>query len=343
MDPVVVLGFCLFSLLVLLLWKQSYGKGKLPPGPTPLPIIGNILQIDMKNISKSFINFSKAYGPVFTLYFGMKPTVVLHGYEAVKEALVDQGEEFSERGNHPLIEKVHKGSGIIFGQGKTWKSLRRFGLMTLRNFGMGKKSIEDRIQEEAQYLVENLEKTNASPYDPNFILKCATCNVICSIVFKNRFEYSDPDFLHLMEIFDENTRIVSSPWVQFCNTFPVLLDYIPGSHNNYFKNNVILRSFILEKIREHQASLDINNPRDFIDCFLIKMEQEKHYQDSEFVIENLIVASLDLFGAGTETTSTTLRYGLLLLMKHPEITGMTTDGGQGETRKQVNNVDVASL
>lgn len=59
----------------------------------------------------SIFQFSKVYGPVFTLYFGMKPSVVLHGYEAVKEALVDLGEEFSGRGSFPVAEKVNKGLG----------------------------------------------------------------------------------------------------------------------------------------------------------------------------------------------------------------------------------------
>ena len=54
---------------------------------------------------------SKVYGPVFTLYFDMKPMVVLHGYEAVKEALIDLGEEFFGRGHLPVNEKVRKGHG----------------------------------------------------------------------------------------------------------------------------------------------------------------------------------------------------------------------------------------
>ncbi|OWK07839.1 hypothetical protein Celaphus_00008514, partial [Cervus elaphus hippelaphus] len=160
MDLAVALVLCLCSLLLLSLWKQRSGKGKLPPGPTPLPILGNILQLDVKNISKSLTKLSKVYGPVFTVYFGMKPTVVLHGYEAVKEALIDLGEEFSGRGILPLAERANRGNGILFSNGKTWKEMRRFSLMTLRNFGMGKRSIEDRVQEEARCLVEELRKTN---------------------------------------------------------------------------------------------------------------------------------------------------------------------------------------
>ena len=54
---------------------------------------------------------SKVYGPVFTLYFGMKPTMVVRGYEVVKEALIDLGEEFSRRGSYPVFQRATKGYG----------------------------------------------------------------------------------------------------------------------------------------------------------------------------------------------------------------------------------------
>ncbi|XP_050658758.1 cytochrome P450 2C9 isoform X1 [Macaca thibetana thibetana] len=320
MDSLVVLVLCLSCLFLLSLWRQRSGRGKFPPGPTPLPVIGNILQIDIKDVSKSLTNLSKVYGPVFTLYFGLERMVVLHGYEAVKEALIDLGEEFSGRGHFPLADRANRGFGIVFSNGKRWKEIRRFSLMTLRNFGMGKRSIEDRVQEEARCLVEELRKTKGSPCDPTFILGCAPCNVICSIIFHKRFDYKDQQFLKVMEKLNENVKILSSPWIQICNNFPPFIDYFPGAHNKLLKNVAFLKSYILEKVKEHQESMDMNNPRDFIDCFLMKMEKEKHNQQSEFTIENLENTAVDLFGAGTETTSTTLRYALLLLLKHPEVT-----------------------
>lgn len=49
--------------------------------------------------------------------------------------------------------------------------------------------------------------------------------------------------------------------------------------------------------------------------------QEKHNPMSEFHLKNLVNSASNLFAAGIETTSSTLRYGLLLLMKHPEVAG----------------------
>ncbi|GAB1302450.1 Cytochrome P450 2C44 [Apodemus speciosus] len=294
-------------------------RGRLPPGPTPLPIIGNILQLNLKNIPASLSKLAQEYGPVYTLYFGSWPTVVLHGYDAVKEALLNQGDEFLERGPLPIVEDSQKGYGIVFSKGERWKLLRRFSLMTLRNFGMGKRSLEERVQEEARCLVEELQKTEAQPFDPTFILACAPCNVICSILFNDRFQYNDKTFLHLMDLLNKNFHQLNSVWCQMYNLWPAIMKYIPGKHKEFFKRLEDVKSFILEKVREHQESLDPANPRDYIDCFLSKIEEEKHNLKSDFDLENLAICGSNLFTAGTETTSTTLRFGLLLLVKHPEV------------------------
>jgi cytochrome P450 len=56
----------------------------------------------------------------------------------------------------------------------------------------------------------------------------------------------------------------------------------------------------------------------------------------------MLVNACDLFAAGTETTSTTLRYALLLLRKHPDVTGMTTNHEQSELQEHIGKMPLFS-
>lgn len=60
---------------------------------------------------------------------------------------------------------------------------------------------------------------------------------------------------------------------QMYNVFPSILERLPGPHHNMFRYIDFLRNFVKTKIQEHKESLDPSSPRDFIDCFLIRMEQ----------------------------------------------------------------------
>lgn len=52
---------------------------------------------------------------------------------------------------------------VLADYGASWKDHRRFALMTLRNFGLGKQSMEQRILGEIQYTMETLEKSVGTP------------------------------------------------------------------------------------------------------------------------------------------------------------------------------------
>ncbi|NWT07548.1 CP2G1 protein, partial [Mionectes macconnelli] len=100
-----------------------------------------------------------------------------------------------------------------------------------------------------------------------------------------------------------------------------LLQFLPGPHRRIPRLLGRLREFIAHRIRSNAQSLNPQSPRDFIDCFLIQMDKEKDNPASEFTQENLELTTLNLFFAGTETVSSTLRFGFLFLMRHPEVEG----------------------
>ncbi|XP_060222441.1 cytochrome P450 2B1 isoform X1 [Meriones unguiculatus] len=320
MEPSVLLLLALLLGFLLLLFRgHPKTHGHLPPGPRPLPILGNLLQMDRGGLLNSFMQLREKYGDVFTVYLGPRPVVILCGTEAIREALVDHAEAFSGRGTIAVIKPVFHEYGVIFSNGERWKTLRRFSLATMSDFGMGKRSVEERIQEEAQCLVEELRKSQGAPLDTTFLFQCITANIICSIVFGERFDYKDRQFLRLLELFYCTFSLLSSFSSQVFELFPGFLKYFPGTHRQISKNLQEILEYIGHNVEKHRATLDPSAPRDFIDTYLLRMEKEKSNQHTEFHHQNLVISVLSLFFAGTETSSTTLRYGFLLMLKFPHV------------------------
>ncbi|XP_028652512.1 cytochrome P450 2B4-like [Erpetoichthys calabaricus] len=313
-----LLAAIVLGLLIVLFRKDSVHNAKMPPGPTPLPVIGNLLTMNGRAPQESFLKMSETYGPVMTVYLGPQPVVVLVGFEAVHEALVKHADAFAGRATMPLFLRVNKGYGMAFTNGERWRQLRRFSLSTLRDYGMGKRSIEDWILEEANHLVEEFHTKTGHSFDPTLTLSRAVSNVICCIIFGQRFEYEDKDFIHLLSILSTNVRLISRPFAQLYNIFPKLMNIMPGVYNRILENAEQLIKFIKTQVEKHKETLVVDSPRDYIDNFLIRMKQENGNPASEFNLDNLVISISNLFGAGTETTSTTLRFGLLVLIKYPQ-------------------------
>ncbi|XP_065276807.1 cytochrome P450 2A13-like isoform X1 [Emys orbicularis] len=313
------LVICLSCLVLLSTWRQMQGRGQMPPGPPPLPLLGNLLQVELRDMRKSLMKISERYGPVYTLHLGPRRVVVLCGYQAVKEALVDQAEDFGGRGKQATFDWLFHDYGVAFSNGERAKQLRRFSITTLRNFGVGKRSIEERILEEAHFLLEALRGTKGLPFDPTYFLSRTVSNIISSVVFGDRFDYEDKEFISLLHMINESFRFTATAWGQLYEMFSDTMRYLPGPQRAAFKQLAGLEKFIERKVKANQETLDPNSPRDFIDCFLVKMQQEKENPSSEFFLKNIVLTALSVFFAGTETVSTTLRYGFLLLLKYPEI------------------------
>ncbi|XP_023650403.2 cytochrome P450 2J2-like [Paramormyrops kingsleyae] len=319
----------LLLFLVAFLLVTDYLKNRnppcFPPGPWALPFLGNVFNIDIKQPHIYLTKLASVYGDVYSLRLGRDKMVFVTGYKMVREALISQSENFVDKPPSPMAERLYSGNGLFFSNGYIWKRQRRFALSTLRSFGLGKKSLESVIIEENRFLQEELERVNGQPLDPHILLNNAVSNIICHLVFGHRFEYSDQKFQMLLKLLSEAIYLEGSIWAQLYEAFPSVMRLLPGPHNNIFSHISKICAFVREELEKHKEDWDASSPRDYIDVFLAEIKNNTEDPEAGFNETNLTLCALDLFLAGTETTSTTLRWALLYMSKYPEITERVQD------------------
>eukprot|EP00076_Gallus_gallus_P004876 NP_001316410.1 cytochrome P450 2J23 [Gallus gallus] len=310
----------LFVFLLVFLLVSDYMKRRkpkdFPPSPFSFPFLGNVQFMFAKDPVVATQKLTEKLGDIFSMQAGSQSFVIVNGLPLIKEALVTQGENFMDRPEIPLDTDIFSKLGLISSSGHLWKQQRRFTLTTLRNFGLGKRSLEERIQEECRFLTEAFRDEQGNPFNPHLKINNAVSNIICSVTFGNRFEYHDENFQTLLRLMDETVTLHEKIMSQLYNAFPSIVKYLPGSHQTIFKNWRLMKDFVNEKISKHKEDLNPSESRDFIDSYLQEMAKPS---GSEFHEENLVACALDLLFAGTETTSTTIRWALLFMAVYPEI------------------------
>uniref|UniRef100_A0A8C8VET1 Uncharacterized protein n=1 Tax=Pelusios castaneus TaxID=367368 RepID=A0A8C8VET1_9SAUR len=258
---------------------------------------------------------------------------MLTGFEAVREALVQKSEDFADRPPCSLFD--HLGfrkncEGLMMARyGSGWKELRRFALCSLRNFGLGKKSLDQRVTEEARCLCAAFSSNNGHPFDPRDLINSAVGNVMCSLTFGNRFEYNNEKFLRMLHLIEEAFNIGAGIKCQILNMMPWLV-HIPGPHNNVLQPFNDSFNILREIVKEHKETRDPAFTRDLIDAFLEEIEKAKSDPESCFIEDNLIFTIFDLFGAATETTTVTMCWALLYMLLYPDV--------QKKVHEEIDNV-----
>jgi len=115
-------------------------------------------------VNEYMSGLSKLYGPVYTLYLPT-PNAIITSYAAIREALIEKSDHFLTKASGCPIFRILSAipnGGIIVSSGESWREQRKMALHILRDFGMGKSLMEQRIMVSVGELVENLDRHAAS-------------------------------------------------------------------------------------------------------------------------------------------------------------------------------------
>ncbi|XP_019615816.1 PREDICTED: cytochrome P450 2U1-like [Branchiostoma belcheri] len=312
------LVFCTAFIVACFLLKP---RRNLPPYPAGrVPVLGHLLALGRAPHLK-LTAWRRQYGDVFTVRMGMEDVVVLNGYAAVKDALVDRSELFASRPPNYLADAmVGFGKDIAFARwGTEFRQRKRFATAVLKNLGMkgGTGSIEEKIREEASCLRNRIAEYNGNPSDIAHDIRVAAANVICSMVMGKRYDYRDETFRELSEAV-EMAQFESGAG-QIISVFP-FLRFVPVVNRagiNALQEAFKIQNVLKGEISRHRENLDRENPRDFLDFCLLEVEKQEKVEGLTEV--HVVYMAEDLFFAGLSTTTDTLRWSLLYMTLNPNI------------------------
>ena len=334
MTATLFIGFSCVLILCYLIYQRHKRICKaFPPGPTSLPVIGSIPFIGMKRgiVAALIDRCLYKYDPnLCTLWIGNKSIIVIQNFELAKDLF--SRDEFSGRTTHYHAKYVRgingESLGLIATTGSFWQDQRRFTIRNLKNLGFGRQKLDTLIQDEVQYLIDGLlTRCKHGDILIDGLFNFPIINILWQIVASKKFDQDLPECKSMMS--KVNVAFQQGPSLfQFIIQSPFLRSLLPR-----FKQEIAeldLKKLFRQQIVDHEQELNLGETHesmDFIDIYLRKIQQNDDYMNdysgagkySNFNTEQLVVICLDLFQAGSETSSTTLSWAVMFLALYKDV------------------------
>uniref|UniRef100_T1IK16 Cytochrome P450 n=1 Tax=Strigamia maritima TaxID=126957 RepID=T1IK16_STRMM len=231
------------------------------------------------------------------------------------EALIQQGNSYAERPEtFRDISRFDNQEGMFAAYGAPRIKIRRFTMQTLRDFGMGKSFLEPKITDEIHCIIKEIKKSSGKPVFIKDSLAKSVVNVLCAMMFGKRMDYEDNNFQQLILLAREYLDSIKINKVSLY--VPQFLLQLFGNKTVLYRGTLLYRK-IFEEVKKFKFDAT-NNEESFIDVW--KNKAAKPNANSEIFNEKKLVQILaELFIAGSGSTSTTLEWALLYLIKHPQV------------------------
>ena len=310
-----------FAIVFVILYRWIRTPSNLPPGPTSWPLIGNFPTFAWKTFTSGLGfhellgSFSKTYGKIFTINLFGNYLIVISEYQLLKQAL--NNPKINDRNANSLSTKLFGANLQYFIH---YQDFRRFAMTTFRHFGVGRLLFEQKVAAESTKLRYELARLAGKSTNLHGFLNNATANLICSVVFGRRYDYTDVEFIKLMDLAN---RINDSLGAGAFETRLPLLNLIPTkAKHNITSLECTIRQYVTDIIVDHSNNFGSQNIDDFLDAYLHEQKLNGHRIKDEysFLTDDNIRGLLTLlFIAGADSTSTVVNWVILYLIINPEI------------------------
>ena len=198
-------------------------------------------------------------------------------------------------------------------------------MSAIRQYISDKQLVEETISEQTTKLMQYFEDQQVKDFDPVQILMESVASVICRITFGKHFDSSHPDFKEFIQVNNDFFADYELNTQRFLLDFFPLAKHFPFSSYQSLKKMIdrqyeILRHQLKIQEKEFSRSAEIDSLAGSLLKERTAAENEVGAEDRESILSDdyLLNSMRDMFVAGYETTSTTLRWAIAYLVHHPE-------------------------
>ncbi|XP_048225030.1 cytochrome P450 1A2-like [Perognathus longimembris pacificus] len=299
---------------------------KSPPGPWGWPLVGHALSLG-RSPHLALAGLSRRYGDVMQIRLGSTPVVVLGSLDAIRQALVRQGDAFKGRPALHSFTLVTNGQSMTFhpDSGPVWAARRRLAQDALKSFSIASHPgsaaschLEEHARREAGRLADAFRglTARAGRFDPYEPLVLAVARVIGAMCFGGNF----PQDGEMAAVVTSSQDFVEGVSAGNAADFFPLLRYLPNPVLRRFKAfNQKFVAFLEKTVREHYQDFDKDNVRDITSALFVHAEKEASAQGVPIPREKIVNIVNDIFGAGFDTITTAVSWALMYLVTRPHV------------------------
>ncbi|XP_053383656.1 cytochrome P450 2J4-like isoform X2 [Mercenaria mercenaria] len=173
---------------------------------------------------------------------------------------------------------------------------------------------------EVDAAIDVLYATKGKPSDVRLLTSMMISNVIYGIVFAKRFHYKDEKLQEIIENLDKIFQ--GGGALSLEGMLPNFLLKLLNKEaydrvQNRLRTITWIKEHIYGEISNHESTFDNENIRDFIDLYL--QAKIQHSDETIFNKGNMFRVIMELFVAGSETTSNTINWCILYMQEYPDI------------------------
>ncbi|KAN0023692.1 hypothetical protein ACTFIV_008079 [Dictyostelium citrinum] len=321
-----------FTLLIKDLFDKSKKINKLLPGPSTIPILGNLLQINSKDVATCFDDFYKQYGKIYRLRLGNVETVVLTGGDIIDECFNKKHKDFFKARYIKFSRYLGKDISLLHSNGDYHFLLR--GILT-REITLRKLN-NDRLKFK-KYILEMFNTINNDSENnqinettktlvkdvPNQIKKLALKAVLnFTLGIEENDETCSKLSIKSSNVFKMAGLFIYSDYLPFL--FPLDLKSMARSEliSSYFYiNDYLLKKLDKLKKKEFNDDTDDDDDDDDDNDGEIPLIENyyKLYLQGSIRYESILLPLVDIILASVDTTSITISFILARLINYPEI------------------------